>query len=106
MIPIKPLDQVNGLINSLPDSWEKEKLALRLDAKICSFTDVACALELMEECQIASGIRRTAMLSTFPDLWSANMNNTDRGHFWLGRVELRALDKEDVIDFADSNSYI
>ena len=34
------------------------------------------------------------------------MKSADKGHFWLGRVGLRALDKEDVIDFANSSSYM
>ena len=34
------------------------------------------------------------------------MNSADKGHFWLGRVGLRALDKEDFIDFADSSFYM
>ena len=106
-IMISNKNKIRAFIDSLPESWEREKLALQQNKDIFEPYQAYCELELMEERRVMSGIRRSAVLSTCSNLREARFMKADAGRkgFWLGREAPRIMYQEHTVYMCDMYDY-
>ena len=100
-------NRICAFIDSLPESWKREKLALKQNEEIIEPFQVECELELMEERRVMSGIRRSAVLSICPNLRDARFVKASAGRkgFWLGRVAQRVMYQDHTVYMCDIHDY-
>ena len=100
-------NRIHIFIDSLPEFWKREKLALKQNEEIVEPFQVECELELMEERRVMSGIRRSAVLSTCSNLREARFMKADAGRkgFWLGREAPRIMYQEHTVYMCDMYDY-